>query len=190
MAQNVRKYACMHNLYCVFYGGAMAEPTEPPVRPFRVLSRLKVLSCAKVDLFERMIMDVKTRMEAAQAGEKKYRTGKPCSNGHDSPRYTSTGICCRCNVDAAKRYSGRVQLTVKAKLQGHFVYPLHPDDHASALAYCQALDLSRGRVPHVVAAPTPFGEISAEQAAMIAATRASVIGGTPTTIIDPRMLKP
>jgi hypothetical protein len=29
----------------------------------------------------------------------------------------------------------------------HFVYPLHPDDHAQALAFCQGLDLQRGRMP-------------------------------------------
>jgi hypothetical protein len=29
-----------------------------------------------------------------------------------------------------------------------FSYPLHPDDHAAALAFCQGLDLQRGRMPN------------------------------------------
>ena len=34
-----------------------------------------------------------------------------------------------------------------ARLQALFTYKLHPDDHAAALAYCQALDLNRGQRP-------------------------------------------
>jgi hypothetical protein len=92
-------------------------------------------------------MIIKTRRQAAEDGDKKYRTGRTCKNGHDSPRYTSSGICCRCNVEAARRYNKTMQQTYTAKLRGHFSYSLHPDDHAAALAYCQALDLARGRAP-------------------------------------------
>jgi hypothetical protein len=36
------------------------------------------------------------RYAAKQAGRITYRTGKPCKRGHDSDRYTSTGICIAC----------------------------------------------------------------------------------------------
>lgn len=95
---------------------------------------------------------IKTRKQAAQAGENKYYTGKPCINGHDGPRYVSSGICCKCNSEGVKRYQKDVRLMRNNKAAGAFVYFLHPDDHAAALAYCQALDLQRGRQP---AAPPP-----------------------------------
>lgn len=90
---------------------------------------------------------VKTRKQAANDGEDKYFTGKACINGHLSLRYTSSGICCKCNTEAAKKYNREMRKRVNARLQGHFIYDLHPDDIAKAFAYCQALDLQRGLVP-------------------------------------------
>ena len=37
------------------------------------------------------------RKEAIKLGLKKYNTGKFCSKGHKSPRYTSSGVCVACN---------------------------------------------------------------------------------------------
>lgn len=37
-----------------------------------------------------------TRKQAKQLGFVKYTSGRVCPNGHDSPRYTSTGMCCAC----------------------------------------------------------------------------------------------
>jgi hypothetical protein len=37
------------------------------------------------------------RLAALAAGQKTFDTGKPCANGHSSPRYTSSGICVACN---------------------------------------------------------------------------------------------
>lgn len=37
-----------------------------------------------------------TRRQAKQLGLVKYTSGRVCPNGHDSPRYTSTGMCCAC----------------------------------------------------------------------------------------------
>lgn len=42
-----------------------------------------------------------------------------------------------------------------------FSYHLHPDDMAAALAYCQALDLQRGRVPFSPNAPARGSEPAA-----------------------------
>jgi len=41
-------------------------------------------------------MDVIGRRDAANAGLKRYYTGKPCANGHLSYRYTTTAACYQC----------------------------------------------------------------------------------------------
>jgi hypothetical protein len=96
---------------------------------------------------------IKTRRQAAEAGEKRYYTGRPCSKGHDAQRFTSTGVCVQCAAGYVKEYNKRLVRQANANAAGIFTYPLHPDDVAAALAYCQALDLQRGRAPHVPAAP-------------------------------------
>lgn len=44
---------------------------------------------------------LETRKQAAQAGRSKYWTGKVCNRGHESQRYTATGVCCKCNSENA-----------------------------------------------------------------------------------------
>lgn len=113
-------------------------------------------------------MHIKTRRQAAEAGETKYYTGKPCVHGHDSPRYTASGICCKCNSEGVKKYNKSVRVVNNSKLLGWFVYPCHPDDMAAALAYCQALDMQRGRTPHMTAearAALPFDPVEARRLA-------------------------
>lgn len=112
---------------------------------------------------------VKTRREAADAGERKYYTGKPCIHGHSGWRYTASGICCECNSAATAKYNKRLMQKISSRLQGHFSYPSHPDDIPALLAYAQALDIQRGRVPHVpaaVVAPPPFDEKEARRLAL------------------------
>lgn len=91
---------------------------------------------------------VLTRRQAAEAGLKRYYTGKPCSKGHDEQRFTSTGVCVKCAAGYVKEYNGRLRKEASAKLAGLFTYPLHPDDVGALLAYAQALDLQRGRAPY------------------------------------------
>lgn len=98
-------------------------------------------------------MEIKTRRQAAELGESKYYTGRPCANGHDGPRYTSNGICCKCNSAGVNRYNTNVRLLKNNKKAGAFVYNLHPDDHATLLACAQALDLQRGRIPQTLSLP-------------------------------------
>lgn len=38
-----------------------------------------------------------TRAEAAQRGLSRFRTGRPCKNGHVADRYASNGQCVACN---------------------------------------------------------------------------------------------
>lgn len=103
------------------------------------------------------MQEIKTRKQAADDGDHKYFTGRPCIHGHLGPRYTTSGICCACNVAAASRYNKQMQKRVNARLQGHFTYPAHPDDHAALLAYAQALDMQRGRAPYLPdVAPPPL----------------------------------
>ena len=40
-----------------------------------------------------------TRREAVKRGCSKYKTGRLCKHGHDSPRYTTTGACVKCSVN-------------------------------------------------------------------------------------------
>lgn len=114
---------------------------------------------------------IKTRREAADAGESKYYTGKPCKNGHDGMRYTASGICCKCNSDGVKKYAGRLNAAKVSRAVGAFVHNLHPDDHAAARAYCQALDLQRGRTPWAppvteVVVGIPFDAVKARELAL------------------------
>ncbi|MBG23668.1 MAG: hypothetical protein CMF22_10120 [Idiomarinaceae bacterium] len=41
-------------------------------------------------------MDIISRKDAIKLGAKKYFTGKPCRDGHFSPRYTNNGTCVEC----------------------------------------------------------------------------------------------
>lgn len=102
--------------------------------------------------------EIKTRRQAAEAGESKYFTGKPCKHGHNAARYTCSGICSACNTAHARAYNGRLSKLANNRAAGNFAYPCHPDDAAALLAYAQGLDLARGRVPFVPGAATPAGE--------------------------------
>ena len=49
-------------------------------------------------------MELLTKKDALSLGIQHYYTGKPCKHGHDSERYTATGICIECTqVRTAKR---------------------------------------------------------------------------------------
>lgn len=116
-----------------------------------------------------------TRAEANAAGKVRYFTGEPCRAGHLAERYVTTGSCVMCQRAASERFRRNAAQAHVAALRGHFSYPLHPDDQAAALAYCQALDLQRGRAPHVpTAAPAPRDEAAVY--AQIAAHRERVAG--------------
>lgn len=92
---------------------------------------------------------VKTRKQAFIDGDARYFTGVPCSRGHDSARSVNSGVCCACNRENANAYRRGREKQSDGRLRGAFFYPLHPDDHAKAQAFCQALDLDRGRAPYI-----------------------------------------
>lgn len=54
-------------------------------------------------------MEIITRLEAAKRGLKYFNTGRPCSFGHLSDRYTSTGHCCECVKENNKKYSQKIK---------------------------------------------------------------------------------
>lgn len=89
------------------------------------------------------------RQQARRSGQRFYSPVEPCCNGHVAPRYVSSGHCTECAKD--RREADRQLAHAAARASGTgsklFTYPLHPDDHAAALAFCQALDLQRGRIP-------------------------------------------
>jgi hypothetical protein len=94
-------------------------------------------------------MTATTRLAAAAAGLTRYNTGRPCRNGHVADRYTSTGNCSECLKDNNRQLAATLRQAKTPDTTGGrlFTYRLHPDDHAAALAFCQALDLQRGRQP-------------------------------------------
>ena len=119
-------------------------------------------------------MEIKTRKQASANGDHKYFTGKSCMSGHLGPRYTASGICCKCNSENVKKYNRKMQSGVQAKQRGLFTREIHPDDHAAVHAYCDALDLQRGRVPQ-----SPTNVVSNDVAATIAQTRARLLNQAP-----------
>lgn len=125
------------------------------------------------------MLTIKTRKQAAEAGEDKYFTGRPCIHGHVGARYTSSGICCACNVAAATKYNKQMRQKMVARIQGHFSYPSHPDDVAALLAYAQALDIQRGRAPHVPQAPAVVAPFDPEEARRLAFGRTMTVAHVP-----------
>lgn len=102
------------------------------------------------------------RKDARRAGQRLYFPAAPCSHGHTEGRYVSTGHCLGC----IRERRALEQQTAKAAFTGQsrvFAYGLHPDDVAAALAFCQALDLQRGRMPK----PEPL-DLSTPKAAAFA----------------------
>jgi len=90
-----------------------------------------------------MTLQIITRKDAHAAGLRRFFTGRPCAHGHTAERFVTTGGCVACNAARSKAFGQQAN-----KTDGKFVYPLaHPDDHAAAWAYCQALDLARGAIP-------------------------------------------
>lgn len=104
-----------------------------------------------------------TRGAARTAGLPHYFTGKACFVGHVALRYVSTGNCVQCQKDRSKQTASATRRGYVARLQGLFAYALHPDDHAKALAYCQALDLDRGNKPKVPTVAAVLGVRTNEQ---------------------------
>jgi len=88
-------------------------------------------------------MEIQTRKEAAQLGQTKYYTGKPCKHGHLAQRYVSSGLCISCTADRAKGFrrnvadarSGLIAVTVM----------VHPDDKRAIEDTASALNMGR---PH------------------------------------------
>lgn len=122
-------------------------------------------------------MEIISRQDAFNFGRKRFYTGRLCKHGHDAERFVSTGNCVKCNADRSKQFARTATAASNLRLQGHFTYLLHPDDHAAALAYCQALDLQRGRVPKTPQ-ETPAQDLN-DVAAAIADTRRRLLNDGP-----------
>ena len=58
--------------------------------------------------------EIITRADARAKGLKRYRTGKPCPDGHDAERFVSNSTCVVCDslnhraVNEAHREDGRL----------------------------------------------------------------------------------
>lgn len=49
----------------------------------------------------KIIDEIKSRKDAMRDGDGQYFTGKPCKYGHVATRYTQSGTCSQCVLDAA-----------------------------------------------------------------------------------------
>lgn len=131
--------------------------------------------------------EIITRGDALAQGRKHFYSGKPCKYGHDSARFTSTGACMACNAARSKLFAQGVA-------ERNFVYSLHPDDYAAALAYCQALDLQRGRVPStpktLAIIPTPRHAEPAALPADLARHRQAVVAAHTPPAVPAHLPKP
>ncbi len=59
-------------------------------------------------------MQIITRMQAAKEGLNKYNTGKPCLNGHRSPRYVHNGTCVQCALESANKHRNKFAEALRA----------------------------------------------------------------------------
>lgn len=72
-------------------------------------------------------------------------------------RYVSTGGCVECGKSHTASYRRAIldrRGVIAANGDALLEYKLHRDDYAAAIAYCQALDMARGRTPQL-ATPLP-----------------------------------
>lgn len=123
------------------------------------------------------MLEIISRQEAAALGRKRFYTGKPCKYGHDAPRFVSTGGCTACNAARSQSFSRLSGANGEA-----FAYKIHPDDYAALLAYAQALDIQRGRIPQTPARAKPAPRASAqdvEDARRVAFGRFAPAGAAP-----------
>lgn len=83
------------------------------------------------------------RSEARAAGLYKYETGNPCSKGHNSPRYTNSGACCKCIKGYQNAYSKPNLLLAAMGFAKYEHAQVHPGDFAAVDAYIAALSMQR-----------------------------------------------
>lgn len=86
-----------------------------------------------------------TRNEAIESGMLKYCTGKLCTRGHESYRYTASGACVECVAGYAKDTAKRVREKQKQRRAGMIAVTCtaHADDVPLIHRYADALALAR-----------------------------------------------
>lgn len=60
----------------------------------------------------------RSRIEAINAGDQYYKTGKPCKYGHKSKRATSDGSCQECRAENQKEERAMIREIRLAKANG------------------------------------------------------------------------
>lgn len=91
---------------------------------------------------------ISNRDLAIANGEKYYRTGKLCKNGHDDLRYTISSVCVQCNRQRAKNATLRIRKVAIHKGYGlkTEVLAFHPEDEQLVKSFIKACLLDRGIV--------------------------------------------
>lgn len=86
-------------------------------------------------------MEIITRLDAAERGLKRYFSGKPCTNGHESPRFVSNGMCIACLKDHQQKY--RTIANLKTAGLTRITLDIHPDDEKYIRDTVEALRIAR-----------------------------------------------
>lgn len=73
------------------------------------------------------------RTEAFDLGLKTYRTGRPCTNGHNGDRATKTGACVECTREYARKFTKRFIRAEVAAALGREVTVRVPDEHVAMI---------------------------------------------------------
>ena len=94
---------------------------------------LRCVACT-LEEAEKMPWPIMKRKEAIKAGYKKYWTGKPCCNGHNKQRYSTSGICTGCNSINSMKHAKRLKKELDKANEGLIPLKLmvHPD-HIKAI---------------------------------------------------------
>jgi hypothetical protein len=87
-----------------------------------------------------------SRVEASNAGHRKFFTGRPCSRGHVAPRYVTTGNCIECAKGYTAQFKARHNL---GRVSNVVTLELHPDDHEAIYVMADYLNQARGLPPVV-----------------------------------------
>lgn len=86
------------------------------------------------------------RAEARKLGLRRYRTGRPCRNGHMAERYSGSATCVECLAEYQARLASCRTEAQKLLMQGRL-----EKEHAQALGspwYCNGWGLPCGHIAH------------------------------------------
>jgi hypothetical protein len=82
------------------------------------------------------------RSTAKELGASTYFTGKLCSRGHNSYRYTANGQCIKCSAENAAKYQKNLRDASRSVITS-VSFRVHPDDVEMLKAFALMLGMQR-----------------------------------------------